>query len=555
MRISMKNIFKWIIGIVLLLGMTAGSYFWATGMIASNFDYRSQIKDNPPAPGVAFGEPSTERMVIVLIDALRYDTSLKTDVMPTLNQLREQGASALMHSQPPSFSEPGYSTLLTGAWPEINDGPVFNLEYGEIPTFTQDNLFSAAHRKGIKTAISGYYWFEELVPQDAVDLKFYTPGEDNAADIDVMNAAIPWLIDNQAQFVLIHLDQVDYAGHHEGGAQSSNWDAAANRTDTMLAEIVATLDFTKDTLVVLSDHGQIDAGGHGGQDPIVLLEPFVIIGAGVKPGNYPDIQMVDVAPTLAALLGLNLPASTQGTVQTDMLVLPEEVVANLPSATTAQQLGLLNAYTTSMNQNSVTEESLTTNSVAEVQSIMRTLRANRLLGERLLRAIPSALLLAVAIILLIRQRKNGSLSWVIGGLIFILLFNIRYALLDKKVYSLSSIISQTDLIVYIASTTAVALVIAWLIINLYNKTFSGKPGENGLKTLWLGFTTLLIAGLPVIASYFLNGPVVSWTLPDYLTSFLALIALIQILVIGALTPILAGFTAFFTWIRQRKSQQ
>ena len=40
-----------------------------------------------------------------------------------------------------------------------------------------------------------------------------------------MNAALPWLENNEAQFVLIHIDQVDYAGHHEGGAQSSNWDA------------------------------------------------------------------------------------------------------------------------------------------------------------------------------------------------------------------------------------------------------------------------------------------------------------------------------------------
>ena len=28
-----------------------------------------------------------------------------------------------------------------------------------------------------------------------------------------------------------------------------------------------------------SDHGQIDRGGHGGNEPIVLLEPFVLAGA------------------------------------------------------------------------------------------------------------------------------------------------------------------------------------------------------------------------------------------------------------------------------------
>jgi len=538
----MKHAMKWIFGIVIFLGIAAGSYFWATGLIDSNFNYRSQIKDNPPSPGDPLGTPSTERLVVVLIDALRYDTSLKADVMPTLNQLREIGASALMHSQPPSFSEPGYTTLLTGAWPEINDGPVFNLDYEDIPTFTQDNLFSSAHRNGWTTAISGYYWFEKLVPQSDVDFSFYTPGEDHAADVEVMDAALPWLENNEAQLILIHLDQVDYAGHHEGGPLSPNWDAAAKRTDDMLAEILSKLDLSKDTLVVLSDHGQIDAGGHGGQDPVCLLEPFVIAGAGVYPGKYPDIQMVDVAPTLAALLGSNLPASTQGSVQTEMLDLPQDVLSALPNTTGDQQLRLLTSYSRALGKESTALKLLKSNSVDDTQEVIKSLRTTRLFSDRFKRAIPTAILLAVVLTMLIRQRKSGSISWVLGGLIFVLLFNLRYALLDKKVYSLSSIISQMDLIMYIGITSAVALFLVWIIINLYNKTFSGNAGDNGLKTLWLGLTVVFIAGLPVIASYLLNGALVTWTLPDYLTSFLALIGLIQVLVISALTPLLAGIT-------------
>lgn len=547
----MKNALKWIVSILLLVGFAVGAYFWATAQIASNFNYRSLIKDNPPQPGAALGTPSTERIVIVLIDALRYDTSLKSDVMPTLTQLRSQGASALMHSRPPSFSEPGYSTILTGAWPDINDGPAFNLDYEDIPTFTQDNLFSSAHRLGWKTAVSGYYWFEKLIPQSDVDFSFYTPGEDNAADIEVMQAAVPWLQNNEAQLVLIHLDQVDYAGHHEGGPQSANWDAAATRTDTMLAEVVSTLDFTKDTLVVFSDHGQIDAGGHGGQDPDCLLEPFVIVGAGANPGQYPDIQMVDIAPTLSALLGINLPASTQGEVQTSMLSLPQDVISALPGATGDQQLGLLTAYSTTLGQETKALKLLKSNSVNDTQSVIQELRSQKLFGDRVIRAIPTGILLAVAVVLLIRQRKNQAFTWLLGGILFVALFNLRYLLIDRKVYSLSSIISQTDLIVYIATSTAVALILVWLVVSFYNKSFGSSPNENGLKTLWLGFIVILIAGLPVLASFFLNGPVVTWTLPDYLTSFLALIGLIQILIISALTPMLAGLTAGINAINRK----
>ena len=93
------------------------------------------------------------------------------------------------------------------------------------------------------------------------------------------------------------------------------------RVDDHLREIAATLDFGRDTLLVVSDHGQIDRGGHGGQDPIALVEPFVLVGAGVKPGSYGDVNQVDVAPTLAVLLGANIPATAQGRVRTEMLAL------------------------------------------------------------------------------------------------------------------------------------------------------------------------------------------------------------------------------------------
>jgi hypothetical protein len=175
----MKKSVKLIISITLCVLIAAGCYFWATGMISSNYAYRSPIHSTPPQAGQQLGAPATQRLVIVLIDGLRYDTSQKTSTMPTLAQLRDDGASALMHSQPPSFSEPGYSTIFTGAWPWLNDGPAFNLAYDDIPTWTQDNLFSAAHDAGIKTAISGYYWFEKLVPQKDVDLSFYTLAKTN----------------------------------------------------------------------------------------------------------------------------------------------------------------------------------------------------------------------------------------------------------------------------------------------------------------------------------------------------------------------------------------
>lgn len=550
----MKKSLSVLLKILLCAAIAAGCYYWVTGMITSNYSYRSPLKDSAPTPGTALGKASTRRVVIVLIDALRYDTSLKTDVMPTLAKLREQGASAEMHSQAPSYSEPGYSTLLIGAWPYLNDGPIFNLDYGEIPTYTQDNIFSAAHRAGYKTAISGYYWFEELVPQADVEYKFYTPGEDRAADEEVVAAALPWLQENNSQLVLIHIDQVDYAGHHEGGAASQAWLDASKRSDRLLAQIVATLDLSQDTIVILSDHGQIDAGGHGGQDPITLVEPFVIAGAGVVPGAYADMNQVDVAPTVAALLGTNLPASTQGIVLTDMLDLDQSVVDALPAAVEAQQTNLLSAYAKAIGKPLEASQLPGGSDASQYQSVLTQLRQNKEFTERIPRALIAAVFLALVVYWLIKNNKKGTASWIIAGLAFAFLFNYRYGVYDHKTYSFASVTSETELIMYIAITSAVVLAFAWLCIFLDRRYFRMLPGQAAHMTLGLVLTTAFINGLPAVLSFVLNGAVLTWALPNYLFEFLGMLSLIEVLIICAVGLVLTGLTALIAWLVTRKNK-
>jgi predicted AlkP superfamily pyrophosphatase or phosphodiesterase len=232
-----RKINWFLIGLIGLPLLAVGAYFWAMGLMDSGFSYRSPLAKAPPLPGQTLGAPVTRRVVVVLIDALRYDTSLKTNVMPTLNELRTQWASAKMHSRPPSFSAPAWTAILTGAWPDFNDSQIFNPDDPfSARAFTQDNLFAAANRAGLKTGASGYQWFQGMLASSNVTDSFYTTGEDNTADIQVVAAALPWLSGND-QLVLIHLDQVDYAGHHQGGPISPNWDAAATRADSMLKQI------------------------------------------------------------------------------------------------------------------------------------------------------------------------------------------------------------------------------------------------------------------------------------------------------------------------------
>lgn len=544
---------RWIIlGTIACIVITAGAYFWATGQIGSLYAFRSPLHDNPPAPGKPLGNPLTHRVVFVIIDALRADTSYKSQVMPFLNELRGQGAWATVHSRSPSYSDPGWSTLMIGAWPDISDGPAMNTPYDTTPTWTQDNLFSDAHRLGLKTAFSGFYWWKKLIPQADVDASFYSQGEDQTADREVVDTGLTWVKNEDYQLVLIHMEQVDNAGHLEGGPRDPRWDAAATRADGLLKEIVSSLNLKRDTVLIVSDHGQIDRGGHGGQEPITMVEPFVLVGAGVKPGEYPDIQQVDVAPTVAALLGLNIPAAAQGIVQTNMLTLTDDQKAQIGTALLAQKSQLATDYLRAIGSSASLP--LTPDSASGMIQAMDLAKAKRLNAER----IPQfglAILLAVIPAIYLIKKRGKTVAWLVGGsLPYMVLFNVRYAILDGRTYSLSSVASSGDLIGYTAITTAVALVIVWLVTSFSIGSFKTTPRQSVETTLSLTFTILYLLSLPILWSFALNGvfgAIVNWTLPDMASAFMGVLFTLQSLVVAAVGLVLTGVTALIGFSNRR----
>ncbi len=539
----MKRTLFLILGIILCLVLAVGVYFWATSMIDSLYAYRSPLKDNAPQPGFALGESSTRRVVIILVDGLRLDTSLDAEIMPTLARLRDMGATADMHSHAPSYSEASYIAILTGAWPEINDGPALNLDYGEIFTTTQDEIFTSAKNSGLKTAISGYYWFEELLPQSSIDHSFYTPGEDMDADREVVDAALPWLDDPTLALVLIHLDQVDFAGHYEGGGGSAGWNEAAVRVDELLAEVLAKLDLEQDTIIVLSDHGHLDIGGHGGDEPVVTTEPLVLAGRSIEPGNYGDVNMVDFAPTVAALLGTSLPASTQGHVLTDLLALPSAITTNLPAAMNSQQIQLVKAYSTAIGIPLSAGSLDDLNTIQDYQAVMQSLRQTKLGQQRLPMIIICSIVAAALIALTIIFWKKQMPWLLLGVVIFVLVFNLLYFFAGHLRYSFSTLSSAMGIIISAALFGLIAFLPAWLFVGLITKQFLLKSIDAANRTLALTFTIIGALAIPVLVHVALNGFLVTWTLPNIQWTYIGLIYMIQVLVVAVVGLLFTGITA------------
>jgi hypothetical protein len=156
----------------------------------------------------------------------------------------------------------------------------------------------------------------------------------------------------------------------------------------------------------------------------------------------------------------------------------------------------------------------------------------------------AAITLAVlpAYFLVISGKKK--LLWLAGGaIVYALLFNFRYAILDGRTYSLSSVDGQIWLITYTAVTAFIALVIGWLVAMLRSRAFQAGSRKAAGTSLGFVFFTIYLLALPILVNFAINGIVVTWTLPEFYTSYIALLSLIQWIFVAAFGLVLTGAAA------------
>jgi hypothetical protein len=329
--------FRILLTALLLAAIAWGARRQVDILVSSVETYRFPISNlTPGAPT----QPLTQSLLLIIVDGLRYDTSLE---MPNLQSLRRRGAHAQVIVPPPTASQPSWTTILSGAAPELNGAAVLNAPPDEIRLIAVDHLLRRARVMRRTTALAGHAWWRPMIPPISLDDAVYAEGTEAADDARLVDAAVELLQTRYPDVMVVHLTQVDTAGHEFGGA-SDHYYRAALRVDELIRRLANAVDLRISALAVTSDHGHLDEGGHGGAEPLVTHVPFVLVGPGVRPGDYGTIPQVDIAPTLAALLGLPIPVHSQGTIRFEMLEMSDPVRAEKAMALAAQQITLSEAY-------------------------------------------------------------------------------------------------------------------------------------------------------------------------------------------------------------------
>jgi 2,3-bisphosphoglycerate-independent phosphoglycerate mutase len=266
--------------------------------------------DRPP-------NPLSERVVLVVIDGLGLGHSYG---LPYLDSLRRVGVDTDARSHPPTLSRPNYVSIVTGVEPHISGVRTNDFHWPVALDSIMDRLRERAMESAYASPTSN--GFAYMFAQDMADVR-YAPWPGGFLQ------ATRLAVGRRYPLVILIPGDVDHAAHLYG-TDSPQYRAATARVDDQLRRGLQGVDLRRDTIIVTADHGHIKKGGHGGTEPAVLEVPLIIAGAGVRPGALVRrARLIDIAPTVAALLGVPAPGHGLGRTLLEALTFAPEVAANL----------------------------------------------------------------------------------------------------------------------------------------------------------------------------------------------------------------------------------
>ncbi|QCX34231.1 hypothetical protein FDN13_11265 [Caloramator sp. E03] len=259
----------------------------------SIFNYEGSLYNLKTAP-----VPSKNKVCLIIVDGLRYD------YVPYMQFISYciKNKKALLYksiSGIPSYSRPGYERILTGSETSING---ISSNENKILSLTP-NLFYLCKLKKLTTSCSSYYWIKELYPL-FIDYEYFYYFNDGLT----FSIAEEFIKNYKPDFIVIHPMKVDTAGHRYG-AKSLEYIEATKSIDLSIKKTWDLIKNDNYTMIITSDHGHKNEGGHGDECEDCVNTPFIIISSYLdniqlsKPKN--SINQTDIAPTICDLLGIS----------------------------------------------------------------------------------------------------------------------------------------------------------------------------------------------------------------------------------------------------------
>jgi predicted AlkP superfamily pyrophosphatase or phosphodiesterase len=267
------------------------------------------------------GVPRTRRVLVVGIDGVRLDL-LAEPRTPHLDSVRDAGflAPVLIDEQTPTMSGPCWATIATGV--HVGKHGIWNNRFvghrlGVFPDFAT----RLARFHGRRSFVAAG-WDPLVIAQDGGPLfaapsrLVYVAPEAHTAeaweqvDEEITVDAEAVLRRDPVDASFVYLGAADETAHLHGcgeryRASIENADARLGR---LLGAVRSRAGYASEawTVIVVTDHGHVDEGGHGGRSTLERTAWIAACGPDLVPGMAPERKLghADVAAHVFKALGL-----------------------------------------------------------------------------------------------------------------------------------------------------------------------------------------------------------------------------------------------------------
>ncbi|XP_004677813.1 PREDICTED: GPI ethanolamine phosphate transferase 3 [Condylura cristata] len=314
-------------------------------------------------PGACWMASRFSRVVLVLIDALRFDFAQpqQSEVpgappvslpflgkLGTLQRILEiQPHHARLYqskADPPTTTMQRLKALTTGSLPTFVDAGSNFASYAIV----EDNLIKQLTSAGRRVVFMGDDTWKDLFP-GAFSQAFFYPSFNvrdlHTVDNGILEHLYPTMDSGEWDVLIAHFLGVDHCGHKHG-PHHPEMAKKLSQMDQVIQGLVKRLK--NDTLlVVIGDHGMTMNGDHGGDSELEISAAlFLYSPTALFPSSPPEepevVPQINLVPTLALLLGLPIPFGNIGEVITELFSKVED--SQLHSSALAQASALhLNA--------------------------------------------------------------------------------------------------------------------------------------------------------------------------------------------------------------------
>lgn len=220
------------------------------------------------------------KVLIIGIDGVRRD-ALQQAATPYIDAIAARGGRLAIDidERCHTVSGPMWSTILTGTFPSqhgVHDNT-------QMPEVREPDVFSRLVLAGkIHAPVAATSWppltsrvdcgpivNPSLVRSFTAPLVHEVFDTYVAGDVTVRDAAVGFFTIPEVDAAFVYFGQVDIVGHHEG--IGPNYLEAIERCDahvgSLMQAIAARDDRDEWSVIITTDHGHIDTGGHGGRTP------------------------------------------------------------------------------------------------------------------------------------------------------------------------------------------------------------------------------------------------------------------------------------------------